>query len=44
MMILRHVLFCLSDILLQKYDSEDVGLILKTNTFSLSWHLNTDMR
>ncbi len=39
MVFLRHILFCLSDVSLQRYDSADLGPILEKNTFSHSWQL-----
>ncbi len=34
MKFLRHVLFCLSDVLLQRYDPANYGLILEKKFFS----------
>jgi hypothetical protein len=41
MKFLKHVLFFLSDVLLQRYDSASFGLILKKKAFSHSRQLYT---
>jgi len=41
MTFLRNILFCLSDVSLQRYDSANRRPILEKNTFSHSWQLYT---